>query len=72
MAVNKFKPHILVLPEDDANRQLANGFFQNIPSTQIQVLPEAGGWLATCDNFRNNHISSMMNHSGRHMVLLID
>jgi hypothetical protein len=27
MSVNKNRPHIFVLPEDDANRQLANGFF---------------------------------------------
>jgi hypothetical protein len=26
MSVNKYLPHVLVLPEDDANRQLANGF----------------------------------------------
>lgn len=23
---NKHKPHVIVLPEDDANRQIANGF----------------------------------------------
>jgi hypothetical protein len=27
MSVNKYLPHVLVLPEDDANRQMANGFF---------------------------------------------
>jgi len=26
MSVNGHLPHVLVLPEDDANRQLANGF----------------------------------------------
>lgn len=26
MSVNKERPHVLILPEDDANRQLANGF----------------------------------------------
>ena len=26
MSVNRYQPHVLVLPEDDANRQLANGF----------------------------------------------
>lgn len=24
--MNKYRPHVLVLPEDDANRQIANGF----------------------------------------------
>ena len=26
MSVNVYKPHVLVLPEDDADRQIANGF----------------------------------------------
>lgn len=38
MSVNKYKPHVLVLPEDDANRQLANGFLlgleQPVPTRQ--------------------------------------
>jgi len=28
MSPNQYQPHILVLPEDDANRQIANGFIQ--------------------------------------------
>jgi hypothetical protein len=24
--MNRYQPHVFVLPEDDANRQLANGF----------------------------------------------
>jgi len=26
MSVNVYKPHVLVLPEDDADRQIATGF----------------------------------------------
>lgn len=26
MSINKFRPHIHVLPEDEANRQIATGF----------------------------------------------
>jgi len=26
MSINKYEPHLLVLPEDDANRKIANGF----------------------------------------------
>ena len=26
---NKYLPHVYVLPEDDANRQIVNGFFLN-------------------------------------------
>lgn len=46
MSVNNYKPHLLVLPEDEANRQLANGFLQDFSLNLrcIQVLPIAGGW----------------------------
>ena len=46
MSVNRHQPHVLVLPEDDANRQLANGFRldQYLLNWKIQVL-RGGGWL---------------------------
>lgn len=31
MSVNRHKEHILVLPEDDANRQMANGLVLEMP-----------------------------------------
>jgi hypothetical protein len=43
VSVNVFKPHVLVLPEDDANRQIVNGFLLD-PSLNlraIQALPIA-------------------------------
>jgi hypothetical protein len=43
--IHRYKPHVLVLPEDDRNRQLANGFLLHPSlSAQIQVLVEVGGW----------------------------
>lgn len=73
MSVNKHLPHVLVLPEDDANRQIANGFFQN-PSLhlrQIQVLPIARGWPAVRDSFaQHNKLLKQFPH--RQMVLLVD
>ena len=47
MSVNRHKPHLLVLPEDDANRQLARGFELELSTRQFQVLQPAGGWLTT-------------------------
>lgn len=72
MSVNKYQPHILVLPEDDANRQIANGFLLNLQTRQIQILPEAGGWALVRDSFRANHIPAMEKHHNRFMVLLVD
>lgn len=45
MGANKSRPHILVLPEDRANLQIANGFHLEVPrerQRQMQVLPPAG------------------------------
>jgi len=74
MSLNKHKPHLIVLPEDDANRQIANGFILNSNTNQlaIQVLPPAGGWQKTIDNFIKSHVSQMEQYPQRRMVLLID
>ena len=74
MSVNKYLPHILVLPEDDANRQLANGFQldQTLAAQRIQILEEAGGWREVCDRFAQDHILGMDEYAGRFMVLLVD
>lgn len=74
MRVNKFIEHILVLPEDDANRQIINGFILNlnINEAAIQVLPIANGWKKVVDKFKNDHVSEMEKLSKRMVVLVID
>src|SRR5215813_6979971 len=72
--MRKYRPHVLVLPEDRANRQLANAFRldQSVVTRRIQVLPEVGGWKKVLDCFVSEHVSGMENHAERLMVLLID
>lgn len=74
MSVNKYLPHVLVLPEDDANRQLANGFQldQSLETRRIQVLPEARGWENVLNCFEAVHLQEMDRYPCRLMVLLID
>lgn len=75
MSVNRFLPHVLVLPEDDANRFLANGFqleITGLPQRQMQVLPAAGGWGAVRDTFASDHVADMTGNHHRFMVLLVD
>ncbi|MGP8253624.1 MAG: hypothetical protein ACLQHF_16465 [Terracidiphilus sp.] len=74
MAPNNYLPHVLVLPEDDADRQLANGFVLDewLATRKIQVLEEAGGWTRVLDNFEADHVLGMENWPTRFMVLLID
>jgi hypothetical protein len=74
MSINKHRLHILVLPEDDANRQIANGFILdlNLNSRAIQVLPEARGWKDVVEKFTNDYVSTMRQYPNRMIALLID
>jgi hypothetical protein len=74
MGVNKYQPHLLVLPEDDANRQIANGFILNstINEPTVQILPIAHGWVKVVDSFKDNHIAEMRRLPNRMIVLLMD
>jgi hypothetical protein len=75
MSANKGRPHVLVLPEDGANLELANGFHQKIPwsrQRQLQVLPPAGGWSDVIDRFTSEHVADMVRWPTRSLVLLVD
>jgi|SRR5579863_4691113 len=74
MSANKYVPHIHVLPEDDANRQIANGFWLDelLAQRRFQVLEEAGGWRQVIDRFLNVYAQQMERTPTRLMVLLID
>ncbi|MEH2415157.1 hypothetical protein [Nostoc sp.] len=74
MSINNERPHIFVLPEDDANRQIANGFILdlNLNSSAIRVLPVARGWKNVVKKFTNDYASTMRQHPHRMIALLID
>jgi hypothetical protein len=75
VSVNKRRPHVFVLPEDGANRQLARGFQLEVDWTrqrQMQVLEEADGWIAVLERFDSDHVAGMESNAHRFMVLLID
>jgi hypothetical protein len=75
MSVNRDLPHVLVLPEDDANRQLANGFHKEVPwnrQRRMQVLEVARGWTRVLGLFGSVHVPEMHRCPTRFMVLLID
>ena len=74
MSANKYRPHVHVLPEDDANRQLANGFILHaaVAPRSVHVLPPAGGWTAVRDSFLREHNAEMQRFPDRLMVLLVD
>lgn len=74
MSLNKSRPHVLVLPEDHANEQLANGFVdaEAVNYRMIQILPVAKGWRKVLTKFTSNYLSYLRRYSNGFMILLID
>ena len=74
MSVNKEKPHLFILPEDQANADLARGFqlHHAVTNRAIQVLNKAGGWRKVIDYFIQEEVPYMDRTPHRHMLLLID
>lgn len=73
--VNKYRPHVLILPEDEANSQIATGFQLQLGlgfQRQMQVLAPSGGWVRVLEHFRSEHASELQICDYRFMVLLID
>jgi hypothetical protein len=72
--MNKYMSHIYVIPEDDANRQLADGFVlhHQVKDTRIQVMPPAGGWTMVLKAFQDEYIQRLRNYTDGHVVMLID
>ena len=70
---NNYLPHIHVLAEDDANRQIAHGFLLELNDNRaVKVLPLPGGWKKTVEEFTKEYASEMRQLPQRMMVLLID
>lgn len=71
MALNRYIPHLYVLPEDDATRSIANGFSDKA-SGPMQILNPAGGWPHVLQKFQSTHVGELQRFKDMHMVLLID
>ena len=74
MSANKYKPHLVVIPEDNANRQVITGFMNHndIDHRRIHVEPVADGWKKALEVFKNEHVQPMDKFGQRHVLILID
>ena len=72
--MNKYRPHILVLAEDDANKDVANGFMlhHEIDLRQTTILPVAGGWPKVRETLLSEYVQTMRKYPTRHLVLMVD
>ena len=73
MSANEYQNHILVLPEDDANRQIARGFAKEpkLNDRVIEIVRPRGGWKKVLDAFKNTYVSKMYKSKGKTMFLLM-
>lgn len=71
---NREVPHVLVVPEDDANRQIANGFVDHpdVSKAHIQVLQPLGGWLKVKQSLADRQLAGLRTYPNRLLVLIID
>jgi hypothetical protein len=75
MACNIFQPHILVIPEDDANKDIANGFHLTIDpqrQRQLQIMSPSGGWRKVVDQFSEEYLPTLAKYPLRNVILMID
>jgi len=74
MSANRYQPHLLVIPEDDANREIVNGFRNHlsVKSRQVQVENVTGGWRKALDLLATEHADPMRKNQRRHVLILID
>ena len=75
MSLNNYLPHLLVIPEDDANRDIITGFLNHVSvnSRKIKVENVAGGWRKAADKFAEEYAEPMRRKFGnRHVLILID
>ncbi len=74
MSVNRYQPHVVIIPEDRADEQIANGFTKHDQVTlkQVQVMPYADGWPGVLNKFTTKYISYLRSYKDAYIVLLID
>lgn len=74
MSANNYLPHLLVLPEDDANRQILVGFRNHhaVDPRKMPVQNIAGGWLKAVDALIEEHVPLMVKFPQRHVLLAVD
>jgi hypothetical protein len=72
--MNRYVPHVYVLPEDDCDRQLANGFVghDQVKTPRIQVMPPVGGWREVLKEFQTEYVRRLREDPQGHVVLLVD
>ena len=72
--MNRYKPHVYLVPEDDCDRQLADGFVlhDQVNAPQVKVLPPPGGWGEVLKTFQKEYVKNLREYPQGHVVMIID
>jgi hypothetical protein len=72
--MNRYAAQVYLIPEDDADRQLADGFVlhDQVNASRIQIMPPAGGWSYVLRTFQDEYVSRLRANPKGHVVMLID
>jgi hypothetical protein len=72
--MNRYAFHVYVIPEDDRDRQIADGFVlhDQVNDTRIRVMPPAGGWAKVLETFRVEYVAELRQYPSAHVIMLID
>jgi len=72
MSVNKFKPHVLIIPEDRRDEQIANGFLLHDQVKNLDVERPAAGWSGVLEKFQIELVPYLNKYQEGRAILLID
>jgi hypothetical protein len=73
MATNNYKPHLLVLTEDDANRSVLLGFKMTLKDAALfRLEPVCGGWEKVIATYLEEQVPMMARFNARYVLLVID
>ncbi len=72
MGVNKYQPHVLIIPEDHADEQIANGFVLHDQVKNLDVERPAAGWSGVLEKFKIELVPYLNKYKEGRVILLID
>lgn len=72
--MNKHRDHLIIIPEDEADRSLARGFCLHlgVKDRHVQIERSAGGWAKVRDTFLSDFAPALSTTPTRRIVLLLD
>lgn len=74
MGANKHKDHLVIIPEDNAYGEMAEGFvgYQLLNANRVDILRPANGWASLVDKFQKYYAAGVRQYTHRHVLLLFD